>query len=130
MIRTIFKKDADGNLIVSGIVSIDQPVNESVAASTATTKALYTVPANKQLFITSMSATNMEGKMIIEFQNDGSEFFTIGLNEDGGVFAQQTVDPQTPYGPFPAADIIRAIRTDGDSGKDWAASFTGYLEDV
>ena len=115
---------------VAGIVSIDQPVSEFVTFSTSTNKTLHTVAANKQLKITSCWATNVEGKMQIEFQEDGSGFFSVGLNEQGGVFGQISVDPQTPFGPFPATTVIRASRIDGDTGKDWSAGLTGYLEDV
>jgi len=115
---------------IGGVRDGSTPVNESEHRSTTATKINFTVPTGKKLFITSCWATSMEGKFFIEFQVDGTVFFSIGIYETGSSFAQYESDLENAFGPFAAGTVIRASREQGDTGKEWSAGFLGFTEDV
>lgn len=122
----------DVNAQITGIgsdVRYDEPIYEYDGINTDRNKISYTVPTGKVLYLVTLGCSLMEGKIHVEWQEDGTGFAAIGLNEDGTTTAQLNTQTVTPWGPFAAGTVIRARREYGDSGKDWSAEMVGYLED-
>lgn len=114
----------------SGFPAGTTPVNEIEEFNTFRNKIEYEVPASKVLSITSWSVSITEGKLQLELQIDGTFKDGAGLTEDGSSFAQRSVNPSTPIAEATAGQTVRWRRESGDSGKDWCASFQGYLTNV
>lgn len=132
MLNTIFKKDDDGRLQVNAfdIPPGAVPVNEREGFDDSQNKINFVVPVGKILAVTSWVLTNVEGKLQLEWQKDGVIFDGAGLNEQGVTFATHSSPAVTPIETLEAGETIRARREDGDSGKSWFASFTGYIVDA
>ena len=107
----------------------DNPVQEFADPATATNKINYVVPANMNLFIEQWHVSVSEGnKNVFELQDDGTALASIGNGESGGNTAPMLLPQFNPIGPIAAGSTVRISRTEGDSGKDWAGGFMGYLE--
>ena len=108
----------------------EDPVQEYGAIGGATDKINYIVTAGKNLFITQWHVSVSEGKgNIFELQDDGVSKASIATGEDGGSGYPMVFADNNPLGPIAAGSTVRIHRDTGDSGKDWAGGFIGYLED-
>lgn len=110
----------------------DQPVSEGEFGNDDRNKVKYTVPTGKILYITTLSLAwgTDGGELYAEWQEDGSTFHAQAVSQDGNRYNTTVFPPANPLGGFSAGTVIRCRRETGDVGKDWSASFTGYLEDV
>lgn len=111
----------------------DQPVNVYTGYGTATNKATYTVPTGKILYIVTMFVTadvDEGGKITLEWQYATTGYASTSVYKDSDSNFQLNAPAGIPFGPYAAGGQIRCRRVNGDSGKDWAAGFVGYLENV
>ena len=124
-------------LAVDGVFSPDaksrvtESVQEYSTYGTSDTKASYTVTTGKVLFIQAVWATlgNEATTLALEVQEDGTGFASLHIAENGP-HNNLIIQAINPLGPFAAGVVIRIQRVQGDSGKEWAAGFTGYEEDA
>lgn len=116
----------------AGITSVapNDVVRASTHNNTDTTKASYTVPVNKELFITVMWGTTRKGEFLVQVQEDGTPFHDMAINKDGASYTNITLPTETPYGPFSAGTVISIERVEGQGGQEWSAGWVGYLRDV
>ncbi len=114
------------------LARVAQPIQEGEYNSNSQNHTLYTVPASKTLYITSVTTAYSDtsaGTLYIEWQEDGTPFHSHTIGDNIGSNHSVFTDGN-PLGPFSAGTVIRARRVRGNSGREWSVSFTGYLEDV
>lgn len=110
-----------------------QPVREYDSYSTNNTKASYTVPSGKVLYVVYAWISygdEASGEIVCELQDNGTGVSSMAIERGGGV-CQAALGPieSVPFGPFNAGDTVRIQRVDGDN-DDWAGGWHGFLEDI
>lgn len=126
--------DSDNRLQVKAVFArIPQPVREYDSYSTNNTKASYTVPSGKVLYVIYAWISygdDANGEIVCELQDNGSGVGSLSIERGGGQ-NQATLGPieSVPFGPFNAGDTVRIKRVAGDN-DDWAGGWHGYLEDI
>lgn len=111
---------------------VTQPVNQYSTFEVSNTKASYTVPSGKVLYVTYAFVAygdEPSGRLSLEIQADGTGFG--GWLIDVDATSNGTLNPpiETPFGPFSAGTTIRIQRLGGDN-DDWSGGWNGYLEDI
>ena len=112
---------------------VSQPVRAYTTFGTGQSKATYTVPANKVLYIQTafVSLGDVGGTITVELQApNGTGQASFMVQDDGTSHATTNWSDSNPLGSFTAGTTIRLYRVGGDSGKDWAGGWSGYLEDA
>jgi len=110
---------------------VEEPEQEFDGFNTTDAKINFVVPTGKKLFISVLFiALGADGGTIpVVWEADNVGFAGQAVSNDGSQSATIAGTPENPFGPFAASVEIEAERSGGDSGKNWAAGFIGYLED-
>ena len=110
-----------------------QPVRQYDSYSNNNTKASYTVPTGKVLYIVYVWISygdDANGEIVCELQDNGSGIGSLSIERGGGQNQAMLNPPESvPFGSFSAGRTIRIERVDGDN-DEWAGGWHGYLEDI
>lgn len=100
--------------------------------NTTTNKTVYTIPSGKILYITSLTITygTDGGEIYVEWAVNGITHHSQAVSQDANRVCHSIFNAGSPLGPFGTGLSVTANRITGDAGKNWSASFTGYLEDL